>query len=94
MAIVINVNGDVRFASPKDGKTFNLVELQDYVGGDIEIIHMERNQVMFVNGNGRLLDLPINTMATFLIHTSHPFISHIVGNVIICTLSELDTDDE
>lgn len=45
---------------------FTLAELQEYVGGYIELIPIGENYLV-VNEEGRLLDLPVNENATRIV---------------------------
>lgn len=53
MATIIKTNGMVMEAYPKNGKTFELEELQGVVGGTIEIVHITPRQYMVVNDCGK-----------------------------------------
>ena len=45
------------------GDTFSLAELQEYVGGYIELVRMDQT-LMVVNEEGALLGLPVNYRAS------------------------------
>lgn len=59
------------------GNTPKLKEMQDFVGGYIEVIRISPNKQMVVNEEGLILKLPLNLIASQLAKRS------IVGNVII-----------
>ena len=71
---------------PKNGTDFTLEELQDVVGGHIEVVWLSRNRFMVVNEEGKNLNLPVNTEATKIVNTeSVPRLSDIiVGDVLVC----------
>jgi hypothetical protein len=50
--------------SPENGEEFSLEELQKYVEGHIEGLQLDRNIKMWVNEDGSMLKLPLNTRAT------------------------------
>lgn len=72
MAQIIKTTGEVIEVSPKNGKSFELEELQAIVEhkvGDvschyIEIITMPDGRLMVVNEEGKLIGAPMNNKAT------------------------------
>ena len=70
---------------PENGTDFTLDELQEFVGGYIEIVHLHDGKIMVVNEEGRLLNLPPNWMATDL----HGLPELIVGNALVCEDSQV-----
>jgi len=86
MAKWIKANGEVIEVSPKDkGKTFSLKELKEYVGGWIECVYLNRRQVMVVNEEGKLLNLPYNAIATATYQlATQPNDDFIVGDALLC----------
>ena len=99
MAILIKANRVVEKVLPKNKKTFTLAELQEYVGGYIEIVPIEkvphfymRDALMVVNEEGKLNGLPINIIATDIYlynHTGIMGVDTIVGDVLICKSKEI-----
>lgn len=84
MAILIKSNGEFIDVFPKDGVSFQLDELQKYVGGYIEIIHHPKeDMIAVVNEEGRLLELPYNPYASLI------FGREIVGDVVSCDSSKV-----
>jgi len=81
MATLYKTTGEKVEISPKNGKRFTLRELQELVGGFVEYIHL-KGQVLIVNEDGRLMDLPVNHGATQLARQfGYDFI---VGDAIYC----------
>lgn len=65
MAKLIKADGNVVVVSPKnEGECFTLDELQGFVGGYIECINISPTQVMVINEEGKLMNLPYNAVAT------------------------------
>ena len=93
MAKWIKTNGDVVDVSPKNkGEVFTLDELKGYVGGWIECIYLNRKQVLVINEEGTLKNLPYNAVATeafrMAFNTTNDFI---VGDALLCELvKEID----
>ena len=70
---------------PKDGKEFDLEEVQRYVDGYIEIVYLTDEQIMIVNEDGKFTK-GYNQIATAIAHL-YRAIAHrdyIAGNVVIC----------
>ena len=59
-------DGTSRPFSPADGKTFSLKEVQEMVGGYVEMIPLSTDRIMLINEEGKLLGLPRNDMATLV----------------------------
>lgn len=74
---------------PKNGTDFTLEELQGYVGGYIEIIHLNDGRIMVINEEGKLLDLPVNLLATVQYQLSFGPIDQIYGNALVCENKEV-----
>jgi hypothetical protein len=92
MATRIDADGSVTEIIPR-GRVFSLQELQAIVGGDIEAIPTPDGRPMYLNTDGKRLDLPLNARATALVgHTLLPG-DYIAGNVVLCTLAETGDDD-
>lgn len=69
---------------PKNGSTFELEELQEVVGGYIEIIRLNDGRLIIVNEEGLLHGLPVNIEATNILRRDHSTAQYIVGNAIVC----------
>lgn len=70
--------------TPKNGSTFELEELQEVVGGYIEIIRLNDGRIIIVNEEGLLQGLPVNIEATNILRRDHSTTQYIVGNAIVC----------
>jgi uncharacterized protein DUF3846 len=84
-AKLISPNGKTKEIQPRDGKTFKLDELQEYVDGPIQIIDLFDGSVMVVNEEGKIdrnkLSMYYNRVASELYNNSNDFI---VGPVVVC----------
>ena len=89
---IINTNGAKTEVTPKFGNPFTLEELQEYVGGYIEIIRLTDKYLMVVNEEGRLLDLPFNSEATDIARQHKAIYPNdmIVGNALVVEESMID----
>lgn len=83
MAKWIKANGETKEVEPKNKKDFQLKELQEFVGGYIELVHLEGNKEMVVNEEGLIYELPANEEASLLAGTL------IVGDVLVCDRKEI-----
>lgn len=88
IAKLIKTNGEVVPVTPKNGTDFQIDELNEMVGGYIEIVHPPSMQgaIMVINEEGKLKGLPFNLLATM---TAHLAGDHIVGNVLLCHPSQV-----
>ena len=77
-------NGDFQETQPNNGSTFELEELQEVVGGYIEIVRLNDGRVIIVNEDGLSLNLPVNIEATNILRRDHSTTQYIVGNAIVC----------
>lgn len=82
MARIIKTDGTEIFIEPNNGTDFSLKELQDIVGGYIEIVRLP-NFLVVANEEGLLLELEPNTIASLMAGTM------IVGDVLICKHNEV-----
>jgi hypothetical protein len=87
MATLIKSNGEEINVAPKNKIDFQLAELQDFVGGFIEIVKTKDGRTMVMNEEGKINDLPMNLKATQLYQ--HNQFDCIVGDVLICQPNEL-----
>ena len=70
--------------APKNGRTFELEEMQKLVGGYIEIVRLNDGRIIIVNEEGLLQGLPVNIPATNILRRDHSTTQYIVGNAIVC----------
>ena len=96
MAIRIEPDGSMVDVFPEDGQRFTLTELQAHVGGYIEAVNtlMETEingytiQIIYVNEEGKLLDLEHNLKASMIAGRN------IVGNALALFQGEQEEEDE
>ena len=88
MATHIKTTGEVEDVNPQDSKAFSLQELQDFVGGYIELVQLPTKETMVVNEEGRLRELPYNSVASSKAQRL------IVGDVIVMSQVELQATNE
>lgn len=84
MAVIIKTSGEAIKTSPQNGKYFQLKELQEFVGGFIEIAHLGDDAIMVLNEEGKLKGLEYNSVATNLYQSYYGMGDYIVGNVLVC----------
>lgn len=89
MAKVLMANGDV-VPALKRGDKFLLEELQEYVGGFIELVPLDGHIMMVVNEEGKLLRMPDNAMATDINRLFRKSPDVLVGDVVLCYTDEVD----
>ena len=72
MATIYYADGRVEERQPANGHDFELKELQQIVGGYIEILPMKDGRMMVCNEESKLEGLPRNEQATALIDFPSP----------------------
>ena len=82
-AMLYKAGGSTKTVYPA-GKTFNLDELQSFVGGYIEIIYLNDNELMVVNEEGKINDLPVNVNATEIFWKHLNTSDYICGDALVC----------
>lgn len=82
---IVKTDGSKHVITPKNGKKFELEELQEYVGGYIQVIRLSESQSMIVNENGKLYNLEHNAEASVIAHSYRAIFDNdfIVGDVAI-----------
>ena len=89
--MIIKTTGEIVTVSPDKGKTFSLRELQDTVGGFIEIIRLDNHKAfMVLHEEGKLIGLPINSKATKIFQEQYGTGDYIVGDVLIAQYNQID----
>lgn len=89
MAKIYKANGKVLDIEPKNGRDFQLEELQAIVGGLIQIIEINDTEIMVINEEGKLENLPLNEQATAIYQKQVYEGDVIVGDVLICKDKEV-----
>lgn len=89
---IINANGVKTEVTPKFGNSFTLEELQEHVGGYIEIIRLTNKYLMVINEEGKILNLPFNSEATDIARQHKAIYQNdmIVGNALVAQESMID----
>lgn len=80
---IIKTNNEVIEVTPKNGTDFSLEELQEIVGGYIEILPLKDNEIMVINEEGKLDGLDYNSKATKEVQKCG-LADFIVGDVLVC----------
>lgn len=88
-AKIIKTDGQEEITNPKNGKDFQLDELQAIVGGYIEVVYLPNNRIMILNEEGKLDKLPLNQKATEVFQKAHGPHDVIVGPVLICNQTQI-----
>ena len=78
MAFIINASGEEEEIDPSNGSDFELKELQQAIGGYIQVVRLRTGKLLVVDEDGLLKNLPINTKASLLAGQS------IVGTAVLC----------
>lgn len=87
--IVITTDGATKKVAPKNGTDYQLEELQEIVGGYIEMLYSPNEQCMVVNEEGWLNGLPVNDKATELCQEWGYGSNVVVGNVLVTSVNSI-----
>ncbi len=84
-AYLIRENGDIKPIMPSNGTDFELAEMQGYVAGFIEVVHLSDNQIMVVDEEGKF-SKGGNVFATAIadLHKAIRSNDYIAGDAVIC----------
>jgi len=92
--LVITADGKVIEAPEpeREGKYYTLEQMQEIVGGLIEMMSLPDGRHMILNEEGKLTSLPLNLMATALAGTSGVLgpSDYIAGDVLVCEDGRID----
>ena len=88
MAILITTENKVSIVKSSN-KSFSLSELQEFVGGWIEIIDLGSGKLLVVNEEGKLMKLAENKIATIFARDFISYGDSIVGNAILADRGEI-----
>ena len=77
---------------PKNPPYFSLSEMQYFVGGYIEFIHLPEGEIMVIDDEGKLKGKDPNWAATTLAHTHKAIWPQdiIMGDALYCNAGEID----
>lgn len=92
MAQIIKTDGQIVPVEPKNGTDFQLDELQQIVGGYVQLFPLanEAGEVMVMNEDGKIEELPTNPKATELAAKRLFQGDYIVGDVLVCKTEQID----
>ena len=71
----------------------SLADMQEIVGGYIELVHLNESQYMVVNEDGHILELPYNQLANKMLAQLRPEFATrnvIVGNVFLIDKKDIE----
>ena len=75
---------------PQNGEVFTLEEAQAMVGGYIEVVHLEGDDILVCDEEGRLKDKERNELATFrAVRLGYKGNEYLVGDVFFCKDNEI-----
>lgn len=89
MGKIYKTDGTITTVEPKNGTDYSLEELQEIVGGYIEVLPLNEDEIMVLNEEGKILGLDLNDNATELISEAGMWDDFIVGDVLVCKTDEV-----
>lgn len=81
-SVIIMADGLQKKVDPANGTDFSIDELNEFVDGYIEIVHIG-DKLLVCNEEGKLKNLQYNATATCLINAAG-IKDYIVGNALFC----------
>lgn len=92
MAIIIKATGETVTVKPKHGDKFTLEELQNVVGGYIQIVPLvKRGEQLICNEEGLRLKLPVNATASeYCAGETFWGQDFLLGDILICSPDDLE----
>ena len=97
MAVVVKCDGSDHFGiEPENGEHFTLDEMQDIVGGYIEMIRIpglsnpEKEYFLVINEEGKFEPLARNESATIVYQGHYDTADYIVGDALFVSVDQLD----
>lgn len=89
---IVKPDGSKHVITPKNGKMFELEELQELVSGYIQVIRLTDSQCMVINENGKLYGFEHNAEASVIAHSYKAIFTDdfIVGDAVIINNEQLD----
>lgn len=72
----------IKEVQPKDGVKISLEEAQALIGGYVELVHLENDNILLCDKEGLLKQKPINTLATIQAMGLGWKGSYLVGSVL------------
>ena len=89
-AKIIYTDKEAEDYTPKNGKTFELTEMQEIVGGYVEPIRLNDGRVIIVDEEGKSKNKAVNIPATNILRRDHYTTDYIVGTAIVCDSDMVD----
>ena len=89
-AKIIYTDKEAEDYTPKNGKTFELTEMQEIIGGYIEPIRLNDGRMIIVDEDGKSKDKAVNIPATSILRRDHFTTDYIVGTAIVCDADMID----
>lgn len=89
MGKIYKTDDTITTVEPKNGTDYSLEELQEIVGGHIEILSLNDEEIMVLNEEGKILGLDLNDNATAIISEAGYWDDFIVGDVLVCKSDEV-----
>ena len=89
-AKIIYTDKEAEDYTPKNGRTFELEEMQEIVGGYVEPIRLNDGRMIIVDEDGKSKGKAVNIPATNILRRDHYTTDYIVGTAIVCDADMID----
>jgi hypothetical protein len=84
MPKILKADGSREAIGAPKSKGFKLNEIQKIVGGYVELVMLSPRTIMLVNEEGKLMNLPVNKVATRIFRRMRRSADTIHGDVLVC----------
>ena len=82
--LIYRLNDQVERIAPKNGKKYQLAELQEIVGGWIQVCQGDDGNILIIDEEGKLKGKDLNERATQWYRTHVYRGDYIVGDALLC----------
>lgn len=89
-AKIIYTDKEAEDYTPKNGRAFELDELQGIVDGNFEIVRLNDGRMIIVDEDGKSKNKAVNIPATNILRRDHFTTDYIVGTAIVCDADMID----
>lgn len=90
MATLFKVGEKPKTIEPKNGSDFQLEEVWDLIGGYVQVVQLHGGNIMLVDEDGFMKQLPFNREATVWLvgHCDFQNLIAVVGTALVCKSEE------
>lgn len=86
VAKLFRASGTLEEIAPVNGMAFSLKEMQGYVGGNVQIVELDKEYIMAFDEEGKIKGYEMNLCATIIGRGNRAIypVDYIVGDAVVC----------